>query len=244
MPKERLYVFILILLTFSTIVYAQSTQVHVNPSHTIVHNHENNTFTISIKINTTVEVYAAELKLFFNSSVVRVVNISEGDFLIKDGADTFLRQILLSNETLPNGTSIKSIYNLIVNSDNIQGTVSFVNTRVNIASGVSGTGSIMNIKLQPVNRGSGSFNIRNLLLSDSNGNDAANMISDGTVDVRFLGDVSGDCKVDLTDLILVARGYNSVPGSISWNEANDVIKNNKIDLADLIWVARKYRKTC
>lgn len=54
------------------------------------------------------------------------------------------------------------------------------------------------------------------------------------------GDINGDGKVDLSDLVLLANAYGSHPDSVRWNPNADINGNNVVDLADLVLLATHY----
>ncbi len=56
--------------------------------------------------------------------------------------------------------------------------------------------------------------------------------------------MNGDCRVDLTDLILVARIFGSVKGGQGYDPNADLDNDGLIDLADLIAVASNFGQSC
>jgi len=54
------------------------------------------------------------------------------------------------------------------------------------------------------------------------------------------GDINGDYKVTLTDLVLLANAYGSTPGSAKWSPNADINGDGKVDLADLAILAQHY----
>jgi len=60
------------------------------------------------------------------------------------------------------------------------------------------------------------------------------------VQVRIIGDVNGDGRVDLIDLTLVAQAYRSTFGQPNWNVACDINNDGKVSLADFVTVAVHY----
>jgi hypothetical protein len=62
----------------------------------------------------------------------------------------------------------------------------------------------------------------------------------GWVLVTIPGDVNGDAKVTLSDLVILANAYGSKPGDIKWNPNSDINGNGKLDLPDLVLLALHY----
>jgi hypothetical protein len=54
------------------------------------------------------------------------------------------------------------------------------------------------------------------------------------------GDINGDGKVDLKDLVLLAFAYGSVPGDPNWDENADLDGNGRVSLTDLVTLALHY----
>jgi hypothetical protein len=57
------------------------------------------------------------------------------------------------------------------------------------------------------------------------------------------GDVNGDNKVDIRDLLIVARAFGSVQGGSGWDGRADLVQDNVIDIRDLLVVARNFGRT-
>jgi hypothetical protein len=54
------------------------------------------------------------------------------------------------------------------------------------------------------------------------------------------GDVNGDGKVDIKDIVLAAASYGSVQGGPKWNPDADLNGDGRIDLFDLVIIIRYY----
>jgi len=50
---------------------------------------------------------------------------------------------------------------------------------------------------------------------------------------KVVGDVNGDAKVDIVDLVLVARSFGTSTGDTNWNSAADFSRDGRIDITDL-----------
>jgi hypothetical protein len=83
-------------------------------------------------------------------------------------------------------------------------------------------------------------------------NPADNTLACGPINVRIMGDINGDGKVDGRDIILVARAfascgpeyeYASSPPSPGWNLDCDINGDNKVDSRDLVLIARHFGET-
>jgi hypothetical protein len=71
-----------------------------------------------------------------------------------------------------------------------------------------------------------------------------NVYVDGEVDVRIVGDVNGDGKVDITDVAIVSGAFGSYPGHPRWNPACDLNRDGRVDITDVATVSANYGQTC
>jgi hypothetical protein len=74
-------------------------------------------------------------------------------------------------------------------------------------------------------------------------NTADNTLADGWVVVTIPGDIDGNFKVNLSDLVLLAQAYGSKPDEPKWNPNVDIDSNGIVGLSDLVVLASNYGKT-
>ena len=68
-----------------------------------------------------------------------------------------------------------------------------------------------------------------------------NTLTDGWIVVTVIGDINGDFKVDIKDLVLVIKSFGSYPGSVKpWNPNADINSDNKVDIKDLVLVIKHF----
>ena len=147
-------------------IIESNTSLEVNaPSKEI---EENETFVVNIDFNTTSMVYASEFELYFNSSTLEVLNVTEGTFLNEDGTNTY------TNTEINNGL----------------GKVSFANTRMKNQSGINGSGILANITFKAKNNGSSDLDLENIKISDENLTSLNATIIDGTINIFLPNDTS------------------------------------------------------
>ena len=60
---------------------------------------------------------------------------------------------------------------------------------------------------------------------------------------RYFTDLNSDGKVDILDIAMVARAYNTTPGDPRWNPDADMDGNEIINIIDISIVARDFGKT-
>jgi hypothetical protein len=71
-----------------------------------------------------------------------------------------------------------------------------------------------------------------------------NKYVDGTIKVRFVGDLNGDGKVDMMDLRVIAKAFASYPGHPRWNPDADIDQNGHVDMRDIRLAAKNFGKGC
>jgi parallel beta-helix repeat protein len=59
----------------------------------------------------------------------------------------------------------------------------------------------------------------------------------------LLGDVNGDGKINILDIWLIAKAYNSTVGNLRYNPGCDLNNDGFINMTDLLLVAENFRKT-
>jgi PKD repeat protein len=58
-----------------------------------------------------------------------------------------------------------------------------------------------------------------------------------------VGDLNGDGKVDMRDIAIVAKAFNTIPGDPNWNPIADLNGDGKVDMKDIAIVAKAYNPT-
>jgi hypothetical protein len=70
--------------------------------------------------------------------------------------------------------------------------------------------------------------------------DTSNNNFTATATVTIPGDLNGDFKVSLQDLVILANAYGSTSGAPKWNPNADIDGNGKVGLPDLVTLANHY----
>jgi hypothetical protein len=70
-----------------------------------------------------------------------------------------------------------------------------------------------------------------------------NALTDGVVYVGVPGDVDGNHKVEVKDILMLAKAYGTNPQSLNWNPNLDVNGDDKVDIKDILIAAKNYGKT-
>jgi len=72
-----------------------------------------------------------------------------------------------------------------------------------------------------------------------------NILINGFVKIKIVGDVNGDGAVDIFDLVLAADAYGSVIGDPDYNPQADVAPNcGIVDIFDIVTITSRYGQSC
>jgi hypothetical protein len=74
-------------------------------------------------------------------------------------------------------------------------------------------------------------------------NTTNNVYVDGQVKLKLIGDVNGDGKVDINDLIAWDAAYDSKPGDPNWNAQADINGDGIVDNLDGYLILQNYRSS-
>lgn len=69
-----------------------------------------------------------------------------------------------------------------------------------------------------------------------------NVVTDGSVKIKIVGDVNNDDVVDINDLIAWDQAYGSTPGAPNWNPQADINGDGIVNKEDGILIIQNYRK--
>jgi len=75
-------------------------------------------------------------------------------------------------------------------------------------------------------------------------NIANNVLIDGQIKVRVMGDVNGDSVVNMRDIGIVCNAYGSNPTKPNWNPYLDLDQNGRIDMRDIGRVCVNFMRHC
>jgi hypothetical protein len=64
------------------------------------------------------------------------------------------------------------------------------------------------------------------------------------VSAALIGDVNGDCSVNVVDMLMVAKRYGGTRGSLLYSPAYDLNHNGRIDVGDIQIVAAHAGEEC
>ena len=174
------------------------------------------TFTVRVNAEKVTDLAGWQFNLTFNSDVLEVVEVNEGDFLKTDGGTTFFQQ----------GTI-----------DNGQGKIGGLSSALISKDGVTGTGTLLSVVFSAKAEGNSQMALHNFQLGTITGKVIPAGMRDFsiTVESKPKWDVNADGQISVLDLILVAQRLGE---TVSANSEVDVNNDGLVSILDLILVAR------
>jgi len=177
---------------------------------------------VNITIDTQENMFAGDLVLKYDPSMLNLTQASEGEFLRK-WASTYA----------------------IITPNASAGEVRFAITRIGTATGVTGNGVFATLKFRPLSSNNSEILLKNLAFTNTSIRPVFAVARNGFANATlFIGDINGDCIVNIVDLATAGLAFNSKPGWANWNPKADVNRDGKVDILDLAAVGLNYGKRC
>ena len=170
------------------------------------------TFILNLTVEDITDLGGWQLNIAFNPEVLGAVFVTEGDFLSKDGGNTFF---------------------LAGTIDNTSGAITGLTAARISTGGVSGTGSLLSINFEAKAAGEGNLNLHEVRLGNPNGDAIPHELVINPITVEGSWDVNGDGQINIFDLILVAQSFGQA------NPQVDVNNDGTVNIFDLIAVAQR-----
>jgi hypothetical protein len=73
---------------------------------------------------------------------------------------------------------------------------------------------------------------------------ANNLLTDGIVKIKIMGDIDSDGLVTMSDINILVTAYGTYPGHPRWNSEADLDQNGRISMGDLIILIANFGKKC
>ena len=181
--------------------------------------HPNDTFTVDFSGEAAFELAKWQLDVAFDPVVLEAVDVSEGDFLKMDSGTT----------TFQSGTI-----------DNAAGTTTGLSAERQGDQGVSGTGTLLQVEFKAISSGETKVTLQNLQFSASAGWSVPvdpYEISLTVEEQVVAGDVDGNGRVNIFDLVVVAQQFGQ---SVPADSPADANRDGVVNILDLVEVARHF----
>ena len=174
-------------------------------------------FTQTIDVQNAADLAGWQMDIAFNSDVLEVVDISEGDFLEQDGTDA-----LFLDEQSPGKIAVRQV--------RVRGPGAPM-------SGVYGSGLLVELQLRFLSFSETLLSVQNVRLSDSSGERLSYTVTltpvVATHTPAAAEDINQDGRVDILDLVAVAGSI----GAARPNLRADVNDDGIVDILDLVAIA-------
>ena len=179
--------------------------------------HTGDTFTLDIRAENITDLAGWQFDITFDPAILEAINVSEGDFLKKDGGTPFFQTGSI---------------------DNAAGKITGLNAARLSTQGVTGTGPLLQVNFKAKSGGETKLILQNFQLGSVTGDN----IPAGPHEIRIVvkerlapGDVNRDGVVSVFDLILVAQQLGK---RVSAGSAVDVNGDGVVSILDLILVSQ------
>lgn len=194
---------------------AENTLVSVSPSSQNVIGEES--FTVEVVVGPATEIAGVQLDLHFDSSLVSVTDVEEGDLLSRGGSTQFTWQEI--------GVGAIRIYNFITGTGSVTTSGTFATIQM-LAENVGGTSILQ---------------LTNVEVGNPQGQAVAVKTEDGevTIIIYLDWDVNADNKVSILDFIPIVQRWGETGPSPHWDRA-DVYRDGVIDVSDMVLVAQHW----
>ncbi len=206
-----IYVFILLLLIGNASAVTDVTLVV--PTHRI---NEGDTFDIKVIADPKGDVVAGwQLNFLYNSSLLKVNYVSEGNFLKQYGANTFFNAGVIDNQT---GT-VKNIFSTILGRYN-----------------VSTPGTFVIFNVTAIGTGTSNIDLSNVKISSPEGQSVPLSTFNQSISSYSISDINGDWTTDIMDIVSASQHFGET--TYYPYASYDANRDGIVDIFDIIIVAR------
>lgn len=175
------------------------------------------TFNISINIDPKGNYTSgAQTNLIFNSSVIRVNSVSEGNYFGQYGAKTYFFITQIDNTS-------GAVYNIV---DLILG-----------AYNVSTPGTFATVSLTAINSGYTNLNLTHVIIASPDSQQVPLSIVNQSLSLYNISDVNGDFVTNILDITLVSQHFGEA--TTYPYPAYDVNRDGTVDVLDLTYVSKR-----
>ena len=203
--------------------------IYVEPSQTInMSLIPGKNFMVEIKLRNGTNLYGVELKFAWSNALLRY--LSHTTLIGQPGG------VLNSPATTPKNGIFQDA----------QGNDFYwlIATSMYPAIAWSGSGTIVRVTFEVKDTGWCILDLHSTDLVNSGAQKVSHYVEDGYFcNIEFQGDVNGDDKVGLSDLVLLAKAYGSHLGDPNWDSRCDFNNDLTIGLSDLVLLAKNYGRT-
>jgi len=192
-------------------------------------------FTVTIKIADVTDLWGFGVNIKWKSSLLDVADnpstqgivegVTEGNFLKTGGETKFTAKL-----------------------DQNQGTLSVASTLLSGGTHQSGDGTLFTIEFTVQELGGTTLDLYDTGVNvkgpppdytptPTQHTDKDGFFANTTV---LVGDINGDGKVDIFDVVLLAKAFGTKPGDPAWNQGADLNNDGIVDIFDVVTIAKNF----
>lgn len=173
-------------------------------------------FTVNITIRHARDIYAWQLKLKWNASLLNITNIVEGNFLKGEGNTIFIPTVYQNEGYIHIGCALSEI-----------------------TSGAIGNGTLATVTFLAEKEGECALNFYDTTLLTQSAT-VHHKVVQGYFKWTVLGDVDGDGDVDIFDAVNVCSRFGAKKGDRNWDFRADLNSDGVIDTDDVMIICANY----
>jgi hypothetical protein len=205
-------------------------------------------FTVNVNIANVPSdgLFALRFRLYYDNTTLEGVSISPNATAPMEPPDHFM----IPGTHWPPGTWEKGGLYILAEGTGVwqeEGYASLALILTGVEPGHTGGGLLATIVFKAKSPGNSTLSISDLYLSSPYSGVYRNVeVFDSFVVVASLvvsPDLNSDGEVDIVDVAIVAKAYESYPEHPRWNPIADVNKDDIIDIIDIAIIARNFGKT-
>ncbi|HLC66073.1 MAG TPA: cohesin domain-containing protein, partial [Candidatus Nanoarchaeia archaeon] len=180
---------------------------------------------VPITIASASGVYGFQLSLNYNPAVLRYESVATGSYLSSDGNSVFSAAVDASISGI-----VKSI----------------VATRTGGTAAPTASGTLTELTFTVIGEGTSPLSLSTAVLSSTSAIPLPVTVVDASITPlrKLLGDITGDCTVNIFDLVSVGRNFGTQTGDSGYSAEVDLNSDGVINILDLVLVARNFGSSC
>jgi len=186
---------------------------------------------ISVGVENAKRLLSYQFSLKWSGPIFNVTKVAEGPFLKKGGETSFISRIdngVKGNRTIA-GCTLRNVSPTLLPPTTPRG--------------LDGDGVLAYIEFQVENYGSSNLTLYRTKLKDSFDTKPTHITTDGYFSNKIPGDINSDKTVNVLDLYLLSKAYESTPSNFNWNQEADVNQDGAVNAIDLSLLSDNYGKT-
>jgi len=188
-----------------------ATMIYLQP--TIFRKSQGVSFPLNVSVQDVVDLYAFDISLYYNTTLLDALSVAEGPFLL----------------------SVGSTITIVSEINDAEGRVRFAPALLGAPSGANGSGTLFTItfKSSTVETGSSLLNITDTELSDYNGQPIDHAVIDGSVTILLVEKITHTVVVEAVEYNFTTASSSSIT-DFAYNDTQKLISFNATGPGDIL----------